>query len=413
MQKLHALVLGAALTATLNVAEARNHAPTISGTPARSATVGKSYSFAPMAKDADGNTLHFSISNKPAWASFSLTTGRLSGTPNNTQAGAYSNIVISVSDGRARASLPQFSITVAAAATTPPPTSGATADLGTNANLHGLQVFPPSDPWNQPVDVAPVDGNSAAILARIGTSTPLHPDFGANYGGGPFGIPYIVVPDSQAKVSVSFDYADESDAGPYPIPANPPIEPGDGDNHLLMITQGERKLYELYAAQKTSSGTWSAGSGAIFDLVNGTQRPPGWTSADAAGLPVFPGLVRYDEVYQLGEINHALRFTVAHTRKAYIPPATHYASSSTDATLPPMGMRVRLKASFDISGYPAQAQVILRALKKYGMMVADNGSNFYVSGTADARWNDSVLNTLKKVTVGDFEVVQMQGVVTR
>jgi hypothetical protein len=313
--------------------------------------------------------------------------------------------------------LPQFSITVEAGTTTPPPTtpptSGTVPDLGTNANMHGMPVFPASDPWNQAVDISPVDSNSAAILARIGTSTALHPDFGANWDGGPFGIPYIVVPDSQAKVAVSFDYADESDAGPYPIPGNPPIEPGDGDNHLLMITQGEHKLYELYGTQKTSSGTWSAGSGAIFDLVNGTQRPPGWTSADAAGLPIFPGLVRYDEVYQLGEINHALRFTVAHTRKAYIPPATHYASSSTDATLPPMGMRVRLKASFDVSSYPPQAQVILRALKKYGMMVADNGSNFYLSGTADARWNDSVLNSLKKVTVGDFEVVQMQGVVTR
>jgi hypothetical protein len=213
-------------------------------------------------------------------------------------------------------------------------------------------------------------------------------------------------------VPVTIDYADESDAGPYPIPPNPPIEPGDGDNHILMITQGERKLYELYGAHQTSSGSWAAGSGAIFDLVNGTQRPAGWTSADAAGLPIFPGLVRYDEVYELGQINHALRFTVANTRNAYIPPATHAASSSTDTSLAPMGMRVRLKASYDISSYPAQAQVILRALKKYGMIVADNGSNFYISGTADARWDDSVINTLKNVTVGDFEVIQMQGVVT-
>ncbi len=263
------------------------------------------------------------------------------------------------------------------------------------------------------MDVSPVDPNSSLILGKIGTSTPLHPDFGANYGGGAFGIPYIVVPDSQTTVPVTFDYADESDAGPYPIPPNPLIEPGDGDNHILMITRDKHMLYELYAAHLTSSDTWAAGSGAIFDLVNGTQRPPGWTSADAAGLPIFPGLVRYDEVYERAEINHALRFTVAKTRKAYIPPATHYASSSTDTSLAPMGMRVRLKQGFDISGYSAQAQVILRALKKYGMIVADNGSNFYLSGTADARWNDSVLNTLKKVTVGDFEVVQMQGIVTR
>src|SRR5262249_11541231 len=179
-------------------------------------------------------------------------------------------------------------------------------------------------------------------------------------------------------------------------------------NHLLMITQVERKLYELYGAHLTSSGTWAAGSGAIFDLVNGTQRPPGWTSADAAGLPIFPGLVRYDEVYELGQINHALRFTVAHTRPASPPRPTHYASSITAPLLPPMGMRVRLKASFDISSYPAQAQVILRALKKYGMIVADNGSNFFVSGTADARWSESVLNNLKTVTVADFGVLEMQ-----
>jgi hypothetical protein len=272
-------------------------------------------------------------------------------------------------------------------------------------------VFPASDPWNQPIDTAPVDANSSAIISKIGTATALHPDFGSNWNGGPFGIPYIIVPDSQYRVPVTFDYASESDAGPYPIPANPPIEP-DSDHHILMITQGERKLYELWDARKTSSGTWAAGSGAIFDLVNGTQRPPGWTSADAAGLPIFPGLVRYDEVYERGQINHALRFTVAQTRKAYIPPATHYASSNTDPTLAPMGMRMRLKASFDISSYPAQAQVVLRALKKYGMIVADNGSNMYLSGTADARWNDDVMSTLKKVTAGNFEVVQMQGIVT-
>jgi Putative Ig domain len=417
-KKLHAIFLSVALTAAANIAEARNHAPMISGSPATNVAAGKTYSFTPTAQDADGNMLHFLVKNRPSWASFSTTTGRLLGTPTNAQVGSYEKIEISVSDGRTRASLPQFSVTVKASATTPPPSpppvSGSgRPDLGTNASLHGMQVFPASDPWNEAVDVSPVDANSATILGKIGASTPLHPDFGANYNGGPFGIPYIVVPDTQPSVPVTFDYADESDAGPYPIPPNPPIEPGDGDNHLLMITRDKHMLYELYGAHLTSGDTWAAGSGAIFDLINGTQRPPGWTSADAAGLPIFPGLVRYDEVVELGQINHALRFTVAKTRKAYIPPATHYASSSTDASLPPMGMRVRLKENFDFSGYPAQAQVILRALKKYGMIVADNGSNFYLSGTADARWNDLVLNALKKVTVGNFEVVQMQGVVTR
>ena len=219
------------------------------------------------------------------------------------------------------------------------------------------------------------------------------------------------MPDTQARSWVNFDYDDESDPGPYPIPANPPIE-ASGDGHIIMITRDEFSLYELFAAHKTSSG-WAAGSGAIFDMINGTQRPAGWTSADAAGLPIFAGLVRYDEVYEKGRIDHALRFTVSRTRHAYIPPATHYASSATDSNLPPMGMRVRLKAGFDISSYPAQAQVILRAMKEYGMILADNGSDFYFTGTADARWNDSVINTLKRVKVSDFEVVQMQGMVTR
>jgi hypothetical protein len=209
---------------------------------------------------------------------------------------------------------------------------------------------------------------------------------------------------------VTFDYASESDPGPYPIPAAPPIEPG-GDRHLLVVVQGEWKLYELYNLRMVG-GAWHAGSGAIWDLANGTTRPAGWTSADAAGLPILPGLVRHDEVIGRGEINHALRFTVSRTRRAYLPPATHWASSSTDPLDPPMGMRVRLKAGFDESGYPAPAQVVLRALKRYGMILADNGSDFFLSGTADARWNDAVIGALKNVRVSDFEVVRMQGIVT-
>ncbi len=282
---------------------------------------------------------------------------------------------------------------------------GPTADLGVVASLHGKRIFPVSDPWNQPVDTAQVDPNSAAILATIGVGKSFHPDWGPTWG-----FPYIIVPDTLTRVPVAFDYASESDPGPYPIPPNPPIESG-GDAHLLVITQNEWKLYELYALQSMGPGQWSAGSGAIFDLTNGTQRPAGWTSADAAGLPIFPGLVRYDEVYELGEITHALRMTVAHTRRAYIPPATHWASSSTNPSYLPMGARVRLRADFDISGYPSPMQVILRALKKYGLIVADNGSDFFVSGTIDSRWNDTFDNLLKQVTVGDFEVIRMVGVV--
>lgn len=292
----------------------------------------------------------------------------------------------------------------------PPPPGGVRPDIGLNASFRGLRLFPAGDLWNQPVDTAQVDPNSGAILAAIGLGKNLHPDFGADWNGGPFGIPYIVVPDATARTAVTFDYASESDVGPYPIPANPPIEPS-GDKHLLVVTQQEFKLYELFLLNG-GPGAWTAGSGAIFDLTTGTERPAGWTSADAAGLPILPGLVRYDEVYELGEIRHALRFTVSRTRRAYVPPARHWASASSDPLRAPMGMRVRLKASYDISGFSPPVQVILRALKTYGMIVADNGSDFFLSGTADARWNDALNNTLKQVKVGDFEVVKMVGVVT-
>lgn len=278
-----------------------------------------------------------------------------------------------------------------------------------NASFHGRQFFPDNSEWNRIITADPIDPNSSAILSRIGVTKSLHPDFGADLPG-PFGIPYVVVPDNQLRSVVAFEFDDESDPGPYPIPTNPPIEPGGGDRHLLAVTQDEWKVYELYLLTEGPGG-WHAGSGAIFDLTTGALRPAGWTSADAAGLPILPGLVRYDEVVEQGEIRHALRFTVQNSRRAYLPPARHWASSSTDPLRPPMGMRVRLKASLDISGYPSAAQVILRALQTYGMIVADNGSDFFLSGTADVRWNDAVNNTLKQVKVGDFEVIQMVGVV--
>jgi len=285
--------------------------------------------------------------------------------------------------------------------------------LGPMAPLD-FRIFPASDPWNTPVDDAPVDPASATLIASIGTSDTLHMDFGADWDGGPFGIPYVVVGPEQARVAVTFDYDDESDPGPYPIPSDAPIEGGpdsDGDRHVLVVDAGTHLLYELFDAHRQADGSWHAGSGAVFNLDTGTTRPAGWTSADAAGLPILPGLVRYDEVAS-GSIDHAIRFTVSRTRRAYVPPARHFASYDPSPALPPMGMRVRLRADFDISGYPEQARVILQAMKTYGMILADNGSDWYVSGTPDARWDDDQLNTLKDVPGSAFEVVQMGPVTT-
>jgi hypothetical protein len=278
-----------------------------------------------------------------------------------------------------------------------------------------VQVFPADNPWNRDISGDPVDPNSANLIASIGLNTGLHPDFGTVWNNAPNGIPYVVVSGTQAKVSVTFDYADESDPGPYPVPANAPIEGGassTGDRHVLIIDKDNKKLYELFSAYPQGSG-WHAGSGAVFDLTSNNLRPAGWTSADAAGLPIFPGLARYDEAVQQGAINHALRFTVSRTRRAYVAPATHFASSNTDPNLPPMGMRVRLKASFDVTPFPPCMRVILTALKKYGMFVADNGSNWYISGAPDPRWSDSDLATISQVKGSNFEVVRMGTITTQ
>ncbi len=286
--------------------------------------------------------------------------------------------------------------------------------LGPGASLEGRLPFPANNPWNLPVDTAAVDPNSATLIASIGLTGSLHPDFGADYGGGPFGIPYVVVDSTTTPVPVSFDYSGESDPGPYPIPSGAPIEGGassSGDRHVLVLDRDRWILYELYSSYPQGQG-WHAGSGAVFNLGSNALRPAGWTSADAAGLPIFPGLVRYDEVVEQGVIRHALRFTVQRSRRAYVPPARHFASSDTSSARPPMGMRVRLKASFDISSYPPSAQVVLTALKTYGMFVADNGGNWFLSGAPDARWNDAELNTLKRVQGSDFEVVRMGPVTT-
>jgi hypothetical protein len=285
--------------------------------------------------------------------------------------------------------------------------AGDDTSLGESPRVDGVAIFPPSNPWNTDISAYPVHPNSAAYIASIGLDTGLHPDFGTIWEGAPIGIPYVVIPADQALVPVTFDYADESDPGPYPIPRDAPIEGGpdsDGDRHILIVDPAHALLYELFAAYYEGPG-WVAGSGAIFDLTSNDLRPAGWTSADAAGLPIFPGLVRYDEVMEQGEIRHALRFTVAHTQRAYIPPATHFASSSTDPDLPPMGLRVRLKADFDISGFSEPVQVILRAMQRYGMLVADNGSNWYVSGAPDSRWDDDLLHELGQVRGRDFEAI--------
>jgi hypothetical protein len=289
-------------------------------------------------------------------------------------------------------------------------------DLGAGASLHGKRVFPADNPWNEDISALPVDPNSNNLISSIGLNAGFHPDFGTVWAGAPNGIPYVVVSGTQTKVPINFtDYGDESDPGPYPVPSNAPIEggpSGSGDRHVIVIDRDNWKLYELYSAYPVNGGaSWNAASGAVYDLNSNALRPAGWTSADAAGLPIFPGLVRYDEVFEQQEITHALRFTAQLTRRAYVYPARHFASSNTNPNLPPMGMRVRLKASFDVSRFSPAMQVILKALKKYGMILADNGSSWYVSGAPDPRWNDDELSTLKAIKGSDFEVVRMGTIV--
>lgn len=289
---------------------------------------------------------------------------------------------------------------------------GAATDGNANADstptLASLQVFPPDNPWNQDISEFPVHPNSDAYIRSIGLDTGLHPDFGTVWEGAPIGIPFITVRADQPKVPVSFYYEDESDPGPYPIPPDAPIEGGansGGDRHVLVVDLDNNKLYEMFDAHPRSDGGWDAGSGAVFDLNSNALRPDGWTSADAAGLSIFAGLVRYDEVVERGEITHALRFTASRTQRAYISPATHFASSNTDPDLPPMGLRVRLRADYDTSAFSPHVQTILRALKRYGMFVADNGSNWYITGAYNPNWNDEELSELSAVKGRDFEAV--------
>jgi hypothetical protein len=275
--------------------------------------------------------------------------------------------------------------------------------------IAGCPVFPASNAWNRRVDDLPVAHNSATLIRSIGLDANFHADFGSGlWDGGPIGIPFTVVGGDQPRVGVGFDYADESDRGPYPVPKNAPIEGGrnaDGDRHVIVVDKTACKLYELYDAHPLDAGrSWHAGSGATFDLRSNHLRPKGWTSADAAGLPILPGLARYDEV-AAGVIAHALRFTAPRTRTAFVWPARHQAGSSSDPSLPPMGLRVRLKRTTSLRGLPRQAKIVATTMKRYGLLLADNGSPWYVSGAPDARWDNDQLHALDRISGRDFEVV--------
>ncbi len=279
-------------------------------------------------------------------------------------------------------------------------TGGVAAAAG--PTIGGCPVFPASNAWNRDVSRLPVHPRSRAFVASINANGNrfLHADFGGN---GQYGIPYLTVPATQPRLPVRFtEYGDESDPGPYPIPLRAPIEQGS-DRHVLAVQRGACRLYELYHAQR-GQGSWRAGNGAVFDLRSNRLRPAGWTSADAAGLPILPGLARYDEV-RAGSIRHALRFTVSESQRGYISPARHFASDNRDPNVPPMGLRLRLKAGYPLGRFRGQARVILVALKRYGMIVADNGSDWFISGAADRRWSDDDLNQLKSVPGSAFEAV--------
>src|SRR5208337_1119784 len=287
---------------------------------------------------------------------------------------------------------------------------------GQGASLNGFVPFPSDNLWNTDISSEPVDPNSAAIINFIGGSVGLHPDFGAGlYNSSSIGIPYTVVDSSQPLLPIDYTaYGSESDAGPMPIPLTAPIEgypnPGSGDRHVLVLDTNTCFLYELYSSYPQST-YWNAASGAVWDLTADERRPYTWTSADAAGLPIFPGLVRYDEV-AAGAINHAIRFTLQNSSAGFTPPASHWAATTSNVNALPMGARLRLKASFDISSFSATNQVILNAMKKYGLILADNGSSMYISGTPDNRWDNDDLHNLGLVTASDFDVIQISPLYT-
>lgn len=336
-------------------------------------------------------------SKRPALAAIAMTllvAGSGCGRPATRSTGSASSSVLAAEAGSAaRPVNPPVVVQPSRRPIPLPPPATSTASIA------GCPLLPASNPWRQDISRLPVNPRSAAWVANIGAGRFLHPDFGSNPS---YGIPYSVVPASQPKVPITFTaYGDESDPGPYPVPAGARIEAG-GDAHVL-VASASCHLYELYGAARSGAG-WTAQSGAVFDLRSNALRPAGWTSADAAGLPILPGLVRRDEI-AAGHIDHALRFTIATSQRGYLSPATHQAGSTSDPNVAPMGARFRLKASFDLTGYHGAARIVLQCLKTYGMFVADNGSNWYLSGATDTGWNDDDLNQLKAVTGSAFEAV--------
>ncbi|GAA1961375.1 hypothetical protein GCM10009838_17440 [Catenulispora subtropica] len=337
------------------------------------------------------------------------------GSPSATSAPASSPASVSGSTGASAATPASQTSPKAPAATpttaeTPASTTPPRAATGASG-LGGCAVAPPDSVWRTRVDHLPVSARSAAYIASIGSAQHVHADFGAGlWDGGPIGIPITLVPNGTPSAHVTFDYADESDKGPYPIPAGAAIEGGpqaSGDRHVIALDPATCTDYELYDAHP-AGGAWKAGSGAVFALRSDALRPAGWTSADAAGLPILPGLARYDEA-ATGTIDHALRITVPRSQSAYLWPARHQASSNADPALPPMGLRLRLKASVDISGLPPQARAVAQALKTYGAIVADNGSAWYISGTPDDHWSNDQLQRLGSLAGSDFEAVDESG----
>ena len=364
--------------------------PTLTTSPTRSFTATASFTITPTA------------TSPPPTASAtrsSTATRTLSFTPTATPSFTFTP-TRSPSPSRTATRTPTRTPTATATASSSPTAVG----TASGPVLGGCQVFPSDNPWNRDVSADPIDPSSDAYIASINMSaTLLHPDFGSFSG---YGIPYVIVPGSQPAVPITFvDSGDESDPGPYPVPPNAPIE-GGSDRHVLVLNSASCVLYELYNASKDAVGSgWTASSGAIFDLHSNALRPDSWTSADAAGLPILPGLVRYDEV-AAGAINHAVRFTVWRAQRAWVHPATHY-GTTTSLTFPPMGTRLRLKASYDISSFTGESRVILTALKKYGMFVADVGTSWYITGATDPRWDDNDLDQMKTIPGSAFEVVQL------
>ena len=341
-----------------------------------------------------------------------VSTTQLAATGSASSAGTYPITVTNPSPGTSSSSSVNLQVTGS-----PQPSNCGSMSLGQGANLGGFVPFPADSLWNTDISSAPVDPNSTAVVNFIGSGVGIHADFGAGqYQGSTIGIPYLIIGAQQPPVTVNFTaYGSESDPGPMPVPVTAPIEgdpnPGTGDRHVLVLDNSTCFLYELYSSY-VSGNSWNAGSAAVWDLLSNEQRPYTWTSADAAGLPIFPGLARYDEV-AAGKISHAPRFTLQQSRAAFIPPASHWAANSSNVNAAPMGMRMRLKVSFDVSGYSAANQVILNALKKYGMIMADNGSNLYLSGEPDDRWDNNDLHAIGQVKASDFEVIQMTPLYTQ